>query len=1106
MAEQTTKEHKAQQAIESKINSLLKDRLKLLQKIERSLSKQEAIAQKLKAAMAEGCEQQGTEEGFNDAADAADNLASASKRAGDQSSISAAMIKAGMKESAGATRGLGSAFKTVGKGAMVFGGIAAGAASLVTGAFSGVLSIISSVAGVIKSAVGAMWSLAKSIIALPFNLLDGLIEMGNELMGIGLDIARSWEDVRDVFGDLSTTVGADIRSTVMNLRMIGDTGLDAYQVLGTMSQRIEAVSKLYQGLGGAVALFSEEIKNSNGAVIAFQRGLGFTEEQLQGVATVAMSSGKSLVEVQTEIANQAIQLGATFGIPKKLIGKDVAEMINDIDTFGNMTVKQMAKTSVYAKKLGVDVKKMAGVFKAFNNFEDAAIGAAKLSQAFGMNIDVVKQLKAGSPAEVIEDLRTAFFNAGKDAANLNRHELALLATQSGLDQETAKRVFSLENQGVAYEDIANKADDAESAQLTAANAMKQVAKDIKKIVHEVLKMDGAFAEFRKGFEQGFTIMNPMFMKLVKTARNVGFTMRGMGQQFAKAILQLKPVKKIFKGLNKFLEKFGGLLTNVAGQFVKWASSLGKNAKNAGKQLVDGLSDALTGFLSDPEVAGALNDIKTGIADIAILILETLSGIIPQAMQKLTNLFDSGTEYLRNPDKLNIPSMAPKWVASLKGLFDGIKAKGGPLIDSMMDFFREVFKGDWLDKMGITDMVTKVGRTLVRAIADSLKGTSLGKYLEVDKITKRMDAEDRKQEKFATARKKREGDFRVMQGKNEKVFQAFSERARKKTLTTALGAAQQEIRAKTGIQDAEIGIGNIRQKQTEEGIKTTLKLNSENKKHQDIATKLFQQKKISWKQLDAFRKGREDSGFDIFGGNVQKAFKTHEQNVRNINEIGKARKKLAGKQRGAFEDGEQSRKSAEKSVIEGTRAGHAMADSGILGTLAFDYTPEAEAVGKGRAAADYLRSLDNEATSNLQRKQKIEQSLESYMTKAPPKAQVIRLPEVTITAREAAKKADKDLQKTKAHAKSFQTQAENFRAVNEGVTKGINDSNKAAKKLVTTVKPVLTRDGTIADQKTLTIKTPKEIINLSLNVSMDAKQVGNGLLGVELKDGKKLAIQ
>jgi hypothetical protein len=547
---------------------------------------------------------------------------------------------------------------------------------------------------------------------------------------------------------------------------------------------------LYQGLGGAVMLFSREIKNSNGAVIAFQRGLGFTEEQLQGVATVAMSSGKSLVEVQSEIANQAIQLGETFGIPKKLIGKDVAEMINDIDTFGNMTVKQMSKTSVYAKKLGVDVKKMAGVFKAFNNFEDAAIGAAKLSQAFGMNIDAVKQLKAGSPAEIIEDLRSAFFAAGKDAANLNRHELALLATQTGLDQETAKRVFSLENQGVAYEDIANKADDAESAQLTAANAMKQVAKDIKRIVHEVLKMDGAFAEFRKGFEQGFTIMNPKFMNLVKIARDVGFTMRGMGQQFAKAILQLEPVQDVFDGLADFMKGFTGLLKDVAKEFVAWAKAMSTDPVKAGEQLVERLGNVFNKFMDNPKVAGGLEKIKKGISGIATIVLETLSGLVPRAIKKFRELLDKGTEYLRNPDKLKISAAAPQWVKSLMKLFEGVKAQGGPLIDSIKSFFGELFKGDFLDKMGITSMIEKLGRILMKTIFKALSKVSIiGDYFK--NALNLMEGE----EKIEALRKKNEQDRLAGAKKslalNKKLVEVYGNATARQQ---AFGAIQKELGA------------------------------------------------------------------------------------------------------------------------------------------------------------------------------------------------------------------------------------------------------------------------------------------------------------------------
>lgn len=851
--------------IQQQINKLLKERQSLLNSIEEQLSTQADTGQKFQDILAQASKLK-LGDVFSKATEGAKNLKKSTKGAGDQAKLSADMIRSNMSAAATSSSGLssvlggiGSAFKNVGKGAMAFGGVAMAAASLATGAFSSVLSIISSVAGFIKSVVSNMWNLAKSIIALPFDLLNGLIKIGNDLMGVGLDIARAWEDVREVFGDLSTSVGADIRSTVMNLRMIGDTGLDAYQVLGTMSQRIESVSKLYQGLGGAVMLFSREIKNSNGAVIAFQRGLGFTEEQLQGVATVAMSSGKSLVEVQAEIANQAIQLGETFGIPKKLIGKDVAEMINDIDTFGNMTVKQMAKTSVYAKKLGVDVKKMAGVFKAFSNFEDAAIGAAKLSQAFGMNIDAVKQLKAGSPAEIIEDLRSAFFAAGKDAANLNRHELALLATQTGLDQETAKRVFSLENQGIAYEDIANKADDAESAQLTAANAMKQVAKDIKRIVHEVLKMDGAFAEFRKGFEQGFTIMNPKFMNLVKIARDVGFTMRGMGQQFAKAILQLEPVQNVFDGLADFMKGFTGLLKNVAKEFVVWAKGLGTNAGKAGEQLVNRLSNVFNNFMNNPRVAEGLKKIKNGISGIATIVLETLSGLIPQAIKKFRELLDKGTEYLKNPDKLNISAAAPQWVKSLMKLFEGVKAQGGPLIDSIKSFFGELFKGDFLDKMGITDMVTSLANKMMVGIFRAIGKTDLP---FADKFSDAADEIENDEKRRADAKRERENalhKIRLAQIKRVEALEAVHAKNVSAVKSKELGNLKTKFKEQlklrnVGIEMRDISLETIKNAKGEVvGQRAMLNFNKENKKHALMMSEMRQKGIISAKEYHKFLK-------------------------------------------------------------------------------------------------------------------------------------------------------------------------------------------------------------------------------------------------------------
>jgi hypothetical protein len=1054
MAEQTTKERKEQQGIETQINALLKERLDLMKQIERQLSKQSAFVKDLNDAISEGSDS------FNEASKSANELTKSTKKVSDQAAMTADVIKAGMDESAGASNKLGSALKLAGGGFSILAGAATAGMSLVTGALSSAWGIAKAVVGTVMSIGKAFFNVAKAIITLPFDLLNNLMEIGNELRGIGLDIARAWEDVREVFGDLSTTVGADIRSTVINLGMIGDTGLDAYQVLGTMSQRIESVSKVFQGLGGAVMLFSEEIKNSNGAVIAFQRGLGFTEEQLQGVATVAMLSGKSLVEVQTEIANQAIQLGETFGIPKKLIGKDVAEMVNDIDTFGNMTVKQMAKTSVYAKKLGVDVKKMAGVFKAFNNFEDAAVGAAKLSQAFGMNIDVVKQLKAGSPAEVIEDLRQAFFAAGKDAANLNRHELALLAAQTGLDQETAKRVFSLENQGVAYEDIANKADEAESAQLTAANAMKQVAKDIKRIVHEVLKVDGVFKEFRKGMEKGIT-MDDRFMRLVDIATDLGISMRGLGQYFGKALMQIEPVKQIFDGLGDTLEMFSGLLKNVAKEFIAWANDLGKGGKKAeqaGADLVDRLGKVFDDFMNNDKVAGGLEKIKNGLLSLGTIILNSLSGIIPRAMEKLTSLLETGVQWMNSPSsitgKLGLGKSSSAFLGAFVNLFNKIKDRAGPLWAAVKDFISTALsKGaegiensPFVQKL--TFMFKKLGKTMM---AEMMQG--IGEALMGNWATKGIG------ESLLQGAKIQRNDIDWMETKQSQI-EVSREKGR-----------QEEV------------------------------------KHRQMMNKFLDQSGLKGEKLEAAKKKARGASALVGQQSMLK-----EQIAQAKQGLGAALKTSPG-MHGLMTLSETMKDfKAKKAAL------------GEYGKLNFEqkkiWNKYAMGIQESTLKINKLRRDDPLAAERLEDEQKRIATLQTKLKNVTAKLQPYlsyegfekgpktpaALPDgfASWDPTKAAKKADKDLQKTKAHAKSFQTQAENFKAVNEGVTKSINNSNKEAKKLVTTVKPVLTKDGTIADQKTLTIKTPKEIINLALNVSMDAKQVGNGLLGVELEDGKKFA--
>ena len=61
-----------------------------------------------------------------------------------------------------------------------------------------------------------------------------------------------------------------------------------------------------------------------------------------------------------------------------------------------------------------------GVVDRFDNFEDAARGAAQLTQAFGLQLDALELMKAQDPAERVEMLRKSFSSAGRSIENADK--------------------------------------------------------------------------------------------------------------------------------------------------------------------------------------------------------------------------------------------------------------------------------------------------------------------------------------------------------------------------------------------------------------------------------------------------------------------------------------------------------------------------------------------------------------------------------------------------------------------------------------------------------------------------------------------------------------
>ena len=392
--------------------------------------------------------------------------------------------------------------------------------STVMTTFSGLLSSVGAL-------TGGMFSLGKSILMAPFQLLGGLIDMASQGGGGGRPIAEAWEEVRGVFGDLSSGSGMMVSKTIKQIRGqardLGGSGLSLRKIWGRGRQGVAAmmkdVAKTAEEMGPAFNLAGKEYIQSGAALEIYRKGLGFTGEEMAYMAKRAKTFGTSMKSQLHQTANLSVQMGKKFGLSSKDISRDMMKMTKDFSNFGSLSQKEMAATSVYARKLGLNIEDMMGVIDKFDNFESAAEGASMLAQSFGMNIDAMEMMNAQSPAERIDMLRKSFHETGKSVKDLTRQERKLLEEQMGLTGAALDAALANENMGLSYDEIESAAGDAEKNQITESEAMSEMAKAINKVVESGGGggFDGFFDAFTKGFTRGMTHTKE-FMALLREIR------------------------------------------------------------------------------------------------------------------------------------------------------------------------------------------------------------------------------------------------------------------------------------------------------------------------------------------------------------------------------------------------------------------------------------------------------------------------------------------------------------------------------------------------------------------------------------------------------------
>jgi hypothetical protein len=245
------------------------------------------------------------------------------------------------------------------------------------------------------------------------------------------------------------------------------------------------------------------------------------------------------------------------GVSSKIIAGNVADMMSDVSTFGNMTVEEMSLAAAAIAQVGLEVSDVAGLVKKFSTFEGAADSVSKLTQVFGVQMDTMKYMTASyeSPEEMLSMLQEDFERAGVDMGNMDMAQKRLLAQTVGMDISSIESLFG--NAGKSLSQYTEQAQSGASGVDAYAvdNALSQADSDIQKINHMYGSIDEAAR--RTGQRSANAITSIFSTSIAQIGTEAQNLVNNGNALFGRTVIETK--EEVFEELN--VGELQGVLTN-----------------------------------------------------------------------------------------------------------------------------------------------------------------------------------------------------------------------------------------------------------------------------------------------------------------------------------------------------------------------------------------------------------------------------------------------------------------------------------------------------------------------------------------------------------------
>jgi hypothetical protein len=594
--------------------------------------------------------------------------------------------------------------------------VAAGAIGGLAQGFKNVFALGKSFLGLAGSVAGAVWEIGKSILSIPLKIMEGLFSMASKGGSNELDTAL--QGIVKKFGDLEGPAARAITHTARSFAKVNEGGIDMYRVFGNLAERVKAVQEMAEGMGATYSVFTDEVHENGVALAIYQKGLGISKEEMEGLARTALRTDRSMSDVAKNMTKYSQELSKSFAVPAKVISADMAKAMKDLAHFGHLADNELAVTAAFANKLGVSVDKLTTIMDATKTYDQTSESVSKLNETLNTNIDATKLMmlaEKGGGAQ-LEYLRSELKAAGKDLGNLDYFQRNLIKSTNLLSDDLINSALANKNNAVSMKKMSEAADKVTNKAYEQKDALKDLKKEVEKRPMEgMLGEGGIFDRLMQGFSMGIE-RSPIFMKLMMNLRQIFRDVYWAGYRMGQMFVDFFPgVKDIIEGLAGIFDpsRFKKFFSEIEKIFKDFSAEGGKDVNG----LLKNLQENFLNFFDKSSPAG--QKVISGFEKFWSVIAGVLNKVLEIVIGKMADIVNAITDFLVNP---RIPSGATGVLNAVASPFqDAFNALADKLWPAIQRFF-----GVLWDKVSDFLMNDPMGQKIVSgAIALVLAPAILG---------------------------------------------------------------------------------------------------------------------------------------------------------------------------------------------------------------------------------------------------------------------------------------------------------------------------------------------------------------------------------------------